>query len=416
MTKQTSAQRMCVRKQWQVIVLGLMFTGMLVLPNLVVHAQIRHDIPDYQLSAGSESDATPSVSPQQRRETTVEMASRNRPRMGVFLDNLDFETAYKRHYDYTYGVLIGGIIAGGPAEEAGLMKEDIIMEVDGTQVQYEAQVERLLNAKNPGDQVTVKYFRDGQIRETELTLREPEHERKPEPESRPRFRPFAGDPGDGGFGFNATWYAPDHARISDLITGMGFADVLSDPPVEDLTDPGFMMRGFQLQFEGGDEWFWGVVRNNYNVNRRRTVSGVNSIRQLNYKFGYWGFTLDKRVNFLRLFVLDGGLLVGWGSYNIKLLETHQNPVWNNLNSQLENALNNYVELKKNYLIAQPSAAVLFNLTDWFALQGRIGYFLGYPLQNGWEAEVIGENFEVVNAPETKLRGATYSMGIWFDIF
>lgn len=416
MTNPISVQRIRMRKHWTARILGFMFLGIMAVPGLDVTAQVLPDARDHQMAANPDPDVAHRVSSQQRRETNVEMASQNRPQMGVFLDNLDFETAYKRHYDYTYGVLIDGVIAGGPAERAGLMKEDIIMEVDGTPVQYEEQVERLLNARSPGDQVTVKYFRDGQIRETELTLRGSETARKAEPERRPRFRPFAGDTGDGGFGFNATWYAPDHARISELITGMGFADVLSDPPVEDLTDPGFMMRGFQLQFDAGDEWFWGIVRNKYQVNRRRTVPDVNSIRQLNYQFGYWGFTLDKRVGFLRAFVLDGGLLVGWGSYDIKLLETHQNPVWDDLSSQLENELNNYVELKKSYLIAQPSAAVILRLTDWFALQGRLGYFLGYPLQNGWEAEVIGENFEVQNAPETDLRGATYSLGIWFDIF
>jgi len=383
-----------------------------------IDAQDHQDHYEYQYAYELETSRAADPA-QQERATRVEMTSPTRPQLGVFLENLDFETAYKRHYDYTYGVLVTNIIPGSPAARAGLMQDDIIMELDGNEIQYNAQVERLLAGKQGGDLISVRYFRDEQVRTTEVTLEATTT--APEPERvdvrrRPRFRIFSDDTGDGGFGFNASWFTPDHEEISNLITDMGFADVLSDAPVDGLSDDGFMMRGFQLQFEGDNGWYWGILRNAYKVERRRSVPATNTIRQLDYKLGYWGFNLDKRVRFLETFLLDGGIMLGWGSYDIKLLESINNPDWVNLNSQLESGLNNYTELKKRYLIAQPSAALYINLTDWVGLQGRLGYLYGYPLHSGWEAEVIGENFEVPNSPETELQGYTYSLGVWFDIF
>jgi len=352
--------------------------------------------------------------PQRKREVRVEIGSSERPQLGVFLDDLNFETAYKRHYNHNYGVLVTGVVDGGPAQQAGLMKGDILMDFDGTEIRYADQLERLLNTKQAGETVTMQYYRDGTVNKAQVTLQGPEEKEQEVRHMSYEFRPFSANTGGGGFGFQTTWYAPDHAAISQLLSSLGFSDVLSDPPLTSLPpDRGMLMRGFHFQFENGNHWYWGFSFNNYKVSNRQAGQ---TIRQLDYKFGYWGFTMNRRISFFRLLTLDTGLLAGTGSYKIQLLETHENPSWPNLASQLDNSLNNYLELKKKYIILQPSAAATVNFTSWFAIQGRVGYLWGYPLKNGWSAKVVGDSYEVANSPETEVSSPTYSLSLWFDIF
>jgi len=54
--------------------------------------------------------------------------SADTPLLGVYLADMTFQDAYEMHYDYNYGVLLSGVVPGGGAQQAGLMKGDIIME------------------------------------------------------------------------------------------------------------------------------------------------------------------------------------------------------------------------------------------------------------------------------------------------
>ena len=102
------------------------------------------------------------------------------PVMGVYLDDLNFEDAYEMHYDYNYGVLLDGVVKGGPADKAGLMENDIIMEFDGVKARYEDRLRSLIKSKNVGNSVKVKYFRDEKIMTTTLILgsRKPKKEKE----------------------------------------------------------------------------------------------------------------------------------------------------------------------------------------------------------------------------------------------
>ena len=67
------------------------------------------------------------------------------------------------------GLLLGGVIGGGPAERAGLMRGDVIVEIAGQTIaniyDYTYALE-LLKADEP---VTVVYQRAGERREAQLT-------------------------------------------------------------------------------------------------------------------------------------------------------------------------------------------------------------------------------------------------------
>ncbi len=86
--------------------------------------------------------------------------------LGVRARDLPPEEAPAR----TPGLLIEGVFADGPAEQAGLRMGDVLLSIDGTEL---PDVESLLQATTsmrPGERVRVTYRRDGEKRTTEAVL------------------------------------------------------------------------------------------------------------------------------------------------------------------------------------------------------------------------------------------------------
>jgi len=83
-----------------------------------------------------------------------------------------------QQYSSSYGVLIGDIVEGGPAEQAGLASYDIITAINGTSVTTWSQLVNELAYYEGGETVTITYYtiegkgRDREYveKETEVTL------------------------------------------------------------------------------------------------------------------------------------------------------------------------------------------------------------------------------------------------------
>jgi hypothetical protein len=67
------------------------------------------------------------------------------------------------------GLLLGGVIGGGPAEKAGLQKGDIVVEIAGQTIANIYDYTFALELLKIGEPAKVVYMRDGQKRETTLT-------------------------------------------------------------------------------------------------------------------------------------------------------------------------------------------------------------------------------------------------------
>jgi hypothetical protein len=67
------------------------------------------------------------------------------------------------------GLLLSGVIGGGPAEEAGLQKGDVIVEIAGQTIANIYDYTYALDVLKIGQATKVVYMRDGQRRETMLT-------------------------------------------------------------------------------------------------------------------------------------------------------------------------------------------------------------------------------------------------------
>jgi C-terminal processing protease CtpA/Prc len=67
------------------------------------------------------------------------------------------------------GLLLGGVIGGGPAEQAGLQKGDVIVEIAGQSITNIYDYTYALELLKIGQPAKVIYLRSGQKRETSLT-------------------------------------------------------------------------------------------------------------------------------------------------------------------------------------------------------------------------------------------------------
>jgi S1-C subfamily serine protease len=103
-----------------------------------------------------------------------------RPFVGVryLIITADYAKANKLKVDHGALILRGAatkepaIVAGSPAEKAGLQENDIILEVNGKIVDEKNTLSVVLKEFKPGDQVALKIQRGDEIKNVLLTLGE----------------------------------------------------------------------------------------------------------------------------------------------------------------------------------------------------------------------------------------------------
>lgn len=103
-----------------------------------------------------------------------------RPYLGVRYLVLNETIAEKNDIEVDYGALIVrgntreelAIIPGSPADKAGLVENDIILEVDGKKIDDENNLARALAKYNVGDVATLKVLSKGDEKEIRVTLTE----------------------------------------------------------------------------------------------------------------------------------------------------------------------------------------------------------------------------------------------------
>ncbi len=98
-----------------------------------------------------------------------------RPYLGVETTSVDNRFYLARYNIYvpndaTYGAVIVNIVNGSPAESSGLKVGDIILSIDGEEVEDSTYLKYMLYKHKIGDKIKVKYYRDNNINEIEITL------------------------------------------------------------------------------------------------------------------------------------------------------------------------------------------------------------------------------------------------------
>ena len=108
------------------------------------------------------SDALPVV------EQLIQYGYVPRPALGIMAYEMTQTDA--EEWKAPKGVLVTTIKVGGPAEAAGLMVDDIIIGVDGTEVESFSQMTGLVKAKNVGDDILLRVWRGGEELDITLTI------------------------------------------------------------------------------------------------------------------------------------------------------------------------------------------------------------------------------------------------------
>ncbi len=90
--------------------------------------------------------------------------------LGVQYRVLTADVAAEEGLDLEEGALIEQVYADTPAEEAGLQEGDVVVAVDGEDVDAEHTLSDRLNAYEAGDTVTLTVVRDGEAQSIDVTL------------------------------------------------------------------------------------------------------------------------------------------------------------------------------------------------------------------------------------------------------
>ena len=73
----------------------------------------------------------------------------------------------------TDGVVVNEVIDNSPAQLAGVKQYDVIVEMDGEKIEDMVSLRKhLYNAKEVGDTMTMKVYREGQLLEIEMVLKD----------------------------------------------------------------------------------------------------------------------------------------------------------------------------------------------------------------------------------------------------
>jgi serine protease Do len=84
-----------------------------------------------------------------------------RSRIGVSIQDVNAQLAESFGLDRPRGALVGMVEDGGPGEKAGLKPGDVILKVDGVEVETSAQLPGMIASKKPGTPVEIEVWRNG---------------------------------------------------------------------------------------------------------------------------------------------------------------------------------------------------------------------------------------------------------------
>jgi S1-C subfamily serine protease len=131
----------------------------------------------------------------------------------VFRDRIESPRSQSAHSQD--GLLITNVQPGSPAEEAGLVRGDILLEMDGQAVDNSASLQQILSGLNPGDQVDVRVLHGDEVRTLSVSLEE-------NPSSGSSSRAYLGIETQSGmpqFEFNTPRLAGPGVLVAEVISG-----------------------------------------------------------------------------------------------------------------------------------------------------------------------------------------------------
>jgi S1-C subfamily serine protease len=123
-----------------------------------------------QSGAVSLGFATPSVVAVPVADQLIAHGQAQHPYLGVQVTDLTPQIAQSLGTKATYGVVVVGVLKGGPAAKAGIQQGDVITALAGHKVENYADLLGRLRLINPGNTVTVRVDRNGSPQTLQVTI------------------------------------------------------------------------------------------------------------------------------------------------------------------------------------------------------------------------------------------------------
>ena len=352
----------------------------------------------------------------------MEMGASNaddKPFVGVYHENLDFEKARELHYNKMYGILLTGIVPNSPAHYYRLREGDILMEIDDEEILNTKKFGSILKSYFVGDKLKLKIFRNEKEMDIEFTLGSRNQKIsstgeviiKEETKDQMKKKKKKNSVGYGGGSWIPVWTDIDLTDINNVLTSLEF---------EPIREEGIFMQGGGGKGNIGKGWFIGGMGAGYTIDRKigvtikeGTPDEKNVTRRMVFNTGFGGVTLDKRFAISRKLITSFGFLLGGGTHELESSQTDGNYNWDTIGEDMESSDNNYTKFTKDYIIVQPKIMLMYRINGWLGIRAEGGYLKSYSYHSGWNSESCGDLFDTTNSPETAYDGYTISIGPWF---
>ena len=102
------------------------------------------------------------------------------PFLGIRYLPIDSTIQKDNNLPFAYGVIVQrgqnaaqfAVMPGSPADKAGIVENDIVLEVDGTKIDDKNQLSDLIAKNNVGDKITLKIWHKGEYKNVDVVLQE----------------------------------------------------------------------------------------------------------------------------------------------------------------------------------------------------------------------------------------------------
>ncbi|WP_436517896.1 Do family serine endopeptidase [Ekhidna sp. To15] len=104
----------------------------------------------------------------------IEYGKVQRALLGITIYDVNAQVAEQNDLNVLKGIYVNGVIQGKAADRAGIERGDVIIAIDEKPVNSVAQLQEQVAVKRPGDEVEVKFIRDGREKVVVAKLRNEE--------------------------------------------------------------------------------------------------------------------------------------------------------------------------------------------------------------------------------------------------
>jgi len=102
------------------------------------------------------------------------------PYIGVRYIPVDGQLQRENNLPFNYGALVlrgermidFAVVPGSPADKAGVVENDIILEIDGIKIDEENSLAEIINRRNVGDEISLKVWHRGETKDVKVKLEE----------------------------------------------------------------------------------------------------------------------------------------------------------------------------------------------------------------------------------------------------